>query len=159
MNVADWEELARTQGCVDVQRMKEADPGTTFALEDRNTTAESWRRVFVVAPEEGEEDALVFDTRWRLIHEASAGVVRGKQPWVDLQAEFGDPDSEEGVYYRTPHLRRPLHRSVSSSPAGARTRMATHGRAHTRIAAPTACTVLRVPYPHQLRLSHGRYTK
>lgn len=118
---SEWEDVARSQGTVNLARLRAATPGTTFALEDRNTMIESWRRVFVVIPTDGEEHALVYDARWELIDEPSAGVANGKHVWVDFLDEFGDPESEPLVFYRAPHLRRTLIRSPNAprSPAGA----------------------------------------
>lgn len=106
-----WEEVAATQGLTSVQLLFHSHAGQAFALEDRNTFAESWRRVFVVPRRfEGPEFVEVFDSRSNPIDEPSHGVKNGLQ----LATEFADECYD---YYRLPELRQPPRDRSGCSPA------------------------------------------
>lgn len=112
----DWDELARSQGTVTVDRLSQrhAKP-VLVALEDRESFAhENWRNVLVVV-HSAEGYVQLFDRLGAIIEEADEnGVKRDKQPLENFLAEF---DGVNGQYYRTPSLRpAPRQRNRSRTP-------------------------------------------
>lgn len=99
--VEEWDALAANQGRVTAERLRDALAGEYFALEDRNSMADSWRRIFIVC--DG-TDFVLYCQKGMLIDEPSQGVLEGHQSISSLVDEF---DEEHGFYYRPPLLRRP----------------------------------------------------
>lgn len=122
--VIEWEALAEKQGKITAERLKNARAGDYFALEDRNTMVDTWRKVFAVC---GGNDFVLYCKQGLLIDEPSQGVNEGHQSMESLLEEF---DETHGFYYRPPLLRRrPAARhqgdvasSVQHSRGGARSR-------------------------------------
>lgn len=98
--VQEWEAMAEAQGKITAARLQSARAGDCFALEDRNTMVDSWRKVFAVC--DG-TDFVLYCQQGLLIDEPGQGVKEGHQSIAELVDEF---DEAHGFYYRPPALRR-----------------------------------------------------
>ena len=99
----DWDVTAAMQastlGPIDIIDQ----PGTWFALEDRNSFAHEWsRRVFVRLPHKNAKHLDIVDSHGVPINEPIHGVDAGKQHIREFSNEF----CQENEYYRAPHIRR-----------------------------------------------------
>lgn len=110
----DWDETAREQQLVTRQRVMCAQPGTIFAMQDRNSyTCDNWRNVFIHISTNSPGFIELFDAQGQIIDETIAGCPGGMQELSQFLNEFVDTSEE---YYRSPVIRR-LPRDRSSAPA------------------------------------------
>lgn len=97
-----WLDVASKQRKVTEEVLQSSASGDFFALRDRNSVTEAWRRVFVVRDD---DHFVLFSEEGKVIDEGEDGVPNGRQSVAKLVEEF----SPDGFFYGPPF-------SPSSSP-------------------------------------------
>lgn len=111
-----WDYAAGAQRQITKEVLEQAPQGSYFAMEDRNSYAHPWRKIFAVR----DIDAYcIYDSLGQMINEPSEGVTNGMQSVSEVVSEFEE-------YYRNPKIRHAPRVRVpvpsSTPPPSVRTR-------------------------------------
>lgn len=105
-----WDDVAFAQSTITTELLEKASQGAYFALEDRNSYAHPWRKIFAVR--EGDY-YCIYDSQGQMINEPAEGVTDGKHSVLGVVEEFDD-------YYRPPKVRHPPRQRRSLPPTPSR---------------------------------------